>query len=170
MIEKPKHLSKTELLESIATEYSRFEDLLSTMTDKQLTQSGAQDDWSVKDILAHIASWENLATNRLEVAFNNETPIYPVIKDWEGVHAFNATCYLENQNKTLAIVLQESQQIHQNFLDTILKLDEHFIAKPLPFDWADGMTVFELIAANSYSHYKEHYDALEYLLNSETLN
>ena len=167
MIEKHKPLSKVELLETIGTEYSRFEDLLSTMTNTQLTQSVAQDNWSVKDILAHIACWEKLATDRLEAAINDKTPTYPIIKDWEGVHAFNASCYQENQNKTLAVVFQESQQIHQSFIAIILMLDEKFIAKPLPFNWADGMTALELIAANSYSHYKEHYDALKNWLNSD---
>ena len=161
MNEKSMPLSKTKLLETIAAEYARLDNSLSKLTDEQMTSSGVQDDWSGKDMLAHIASWEHLATDRLTAAFSDSALSNPIINNWEGVHAFNATCYQENYHKPLAVVRKESLEIHHNFLAIIRKLDDNFIKNPLPFDWADGMTAFELIAANSYWHYKEHCEALE---------
>jgi len=169
MSEKSMPLSKTKLLETIAAEYARLYDSLSKLTDEQMTSSGVQDDWSGKDILAHIASWERLATDRLAAAYSDSAIRYPIINNWEGVHAFNATCYQENYHKPLAVIRKESLGTHHNFLTITRKLDDDFIEKSLPFDWADGMTVFELIAANSYWHYKEHYEALEIWMSGQSI-
>jgi hypothetical protein len=139
---------------------------LSTLTDEQLTCPGAQGDWSVKDILSHIAAWERLATDRLTAAFSGTEPTYPLIHNWDDIHKFNATCFQENLHKSLADVLKDTQDAFLRFLDIVTKLDDDFIAKALPFDWADGMTAFELIATNSYLHYKEHREALENWLNN----
>jgi len=165
MNEKQQPLSKNELLETIKTERARLDHLLSTLTNEQMTSSGSQGDWSVKDLLSHIAAWERLAVDRLTAAFSGTTTTSPLISNWDGVHAFNATCYQENQTKPLADVLKDFQDTHQHFLAIVNKLDDNFIARVLPFDWADGTTAFELIAANSYWHYQEHREALEKWLN-----
>ncbi|MEN8172087.1 MAG: DinB family protein [Chloroflexota bacterium] len=159
-------LSKTELIKTIKAERARLEDIVSTLTDDQMTQTDAKDDWSIKDILAHIAAWEDLAVDRLTAAITGTSTTNPLIQNWDDVHAFNAACYQENKSKTLTEVLKNFQNTYQRFLSIVNTLDDNFIAEALPFDWADGMTAFELIAANSYWHYQEHREVLEKWLNN----
>ena len=159
--------SKSKLIEKITIEYARLDEFVSTLSEKQLTKYEAQGIWTVKDIVAHIASWESLAADRLEAAKKDTKLKFPIIKNWDDIDAFNESCYLGNKFKTSSEVYKESHSIHQFFLACVLELDDSFFAKALPFDWADELTVFEFIAENSFLHYKEHYNAIVNLFSDD---
>jgi hypothetical protein len=50
--------TKQELLESIRTTHAQLEKKFSQLTPKQMIWPGSMDNWSVKDILAHLVDWE----------------------------------------------------------------------------------------------------------------
>lgn len=161
MSEKSQPLSNAELLATLRAERAHLDNLLADLSDEQMTQANVQDDWAIKDIVAHITAWERLAADRLSAAINGSALNFPIINNWDDVHAFNAARYAENKDKPIAAILEDAQTSYRSFVSIVEGLDDDFIANPLPFDWADNMTAFELIAANSYWHYKEHSEAIE---------
>lgn len=54
----PSSWRKTEILDQIRTTRQQFEEALAQVPAAHLTQPGVNGEWSVKDILAHIAWWE----------------------------------------------------------------------------------------------------------------
>ena len=59
MNEKSKYqLSKAEILNGIHSEYDLLEETLASLSEDQMMQPGVEGDWSVKDVMAHVATWQ----------------------------------------------------------------------------------------------------------------
>ena len=52
------HMSKEKLLENIQLEHQRLEGTLADINEDQMITPGVIEDWTIKDILAHITVWE----------------------------------------------------------------------------------------------------------------
>ena len=83
--------TKSDLIEVIHTERTRLESLLEGLTDSQMTESGVESSWSIKDILAHIAAWERLAFDRIHAALSGKPLKFPLIKG-DNCRLFFALC------------------------------------------------------------------------------
>src|SRR5215470_767962 len=67
-------MDKTTLLNTIQTEYAQFESLIAPLSETQLCTAPFEGEWSIKDIMAHIAVWEQLCTRWLEEFLRGVTP------------------------------------------------------------------------------------------------
>ena len=159
--------TKSDLLEVIRTQRATLESLFGGLTDSQMTTPGVEAAWSIKDILAHIAAWERLATDRLHAALTGEPLKFPLIKGDADVDKFNAEVYAKNQGQPLPEVQHEYQAAHAVFMAQIESLEEDFLPKPLPFDWAGKLTAQVVISANTHWHYLEHAEAIEKWLDQQ---
>jgi hypothetical protein len=153
--------SKAALIDVIVTKRQALESLLEMLSDAQLIQPGVVADWSIKDILAHIAAWERLAQDRIHAALTGEPLKFPVISGDDFVDKFNAEVYENNKDVTLNEIQSEFRASHQEFMRQIESLDETFLPQKLPFDWAGDLTVQVLISSNTHWHYPEHQDSIE---------
>jgi hypothetical protein len=160
--------TKDQLLNQIHSEWKKLESNLVGLSDDQFTKPGVQDDWTIKDIMAHIASWERLATDRLSAALTGNALNSPIIRDWDDIHKYNAETIIENRAKSLHAVMEEFQTAHKDIVNAVEGLDADLLNDILPFDWADDTTFAILISANTHWHYKEHCEQIENWLASSS--
>ncbi len=158
--------SKSELLETIHRSWNELNEIIASLSAEQLIQSGAMDDWSLKDIMAHITAWEWLAMDRIHAAQTGEPLKYPAIKGDSFVDAFNAEVYENNQAAPLPKVMEAFHKTHAEFIEQIEVLDAERLPQPLPFDWAGNLTFQVLIFSNTHWHYVEHIEAVEKWLDT----
>ncbi len=159
--------SKQALLDTIQSAWDELNEIISGLNEEQLTQPGAQEDWSIKDIMAHIAAWERLAADRIHAALSGEELQYPPMTNDDAINAFNAQAHEEHKGLPLKQVSSEFGAAHQAFLMQIEALDESRLAENLPFDWAGKVTFQVLISANAHWHYAEHIAAIEKWLDAQ---
>jgi len=152
--------SKSALIEVILKERNALESLLLDLSDEQKKEKGVESDWSIKDLMAHIIAWERLAQDRINSALTGEPFNFPLIEGEDFVDKFNASVYVENCDASLDVIEAEFQQSHQDFLKQIRDVDEEFLLKPLPFEWAKDLTAQVLISANTHWHYLEHAESI----------
>ena len=167
MPEEPQTPKKSALLETIRTQRATFESLFAGLTDSQMATPGVEAAWSIKDLLAHIAAWERLATDRLHAALTGDPLNFPLIQGDADADQFNAEVYAQHKDQPLPEVQREYQEAHNAFMAQIESLDEEFLPKPLPFDWAGKLTAQVMISANTHWHYAEHAEALEKWLDRQ---
>lgn len=153
--------SKKDLLNVIAKERKKLESLIEGLSEVQMNEPGVEGNWSIKDLMAHIAAWERLALDRISSALTGESLKFPVIEGESFVDKFNADIYKLNHNKDLLDIHMEFSNSHKDFIDQIEKLEDFFLSSQLPFDWAGNMTVQVMISANTHWHYVEHVEAIE---------
>lgn len=152
-------MDKTTLMNSIQTEYGQFESLIAPLTEMQLCTVPFEGEWSIKDIIAHIAVWEQLCTRWLEECVSGKTPHPSERVDQES----NERIYRANRDYSLAEIQKLSQQAHQEFLNQMdvlfQKISEEDINASQRYAWTEfwpGSSLIAVIADNSYEHYNDH--------------
>jgi hypothetical protein len=157
MGEAPAPTTRQELLAELDQEWARIERICFTLGEEAMCKPGAQDDWSVKDLLCHLSAWEKYLLDRLSYVLTGQTPRYPVMQTWEDVHRFNAQVFEQNKDRPLTSVVIEFRSLYRGVMKVLEALDDELLNQPYSYDFsADKLTLLQLIRANTYEHYREH--------------
>lgn len=109
-------------------------------------------DWSVKDILAHIAGWQRSMTESMERMARGEKPT-PEGVDYSDADAWNARFSSAMKAQSGETVLADLRQSFANYVRA---------AKAIPEDrFGEGKTINRLLEASGWGHYREHLPAIE---------
>jgi uncharacterized damage-inducible protein DinB len=71
--------------------------LVRSLPPERLETPGAVGDWSVKDVIGHIASWEDRLLTLAQTVLNGHAPQIEWIKDDEALQAWNHKQYLRKR-------------------------------------------------------------------------
>ena len=150
------HLSTSQLLEVMRTARANWEALLAEAGETRLTESGVEGDWSLKDVIAHIAYYEAWAADNVIAIRHGELRPQSAYKGLE-MDERNARIYERNRVKPLAEVLQESQSAFQRSLAAVEGLRDEDLYD-LEFTRASGAdwTLFDLVEGDTFEHYNDH--------------
>jgi hypothetical protein len=149
-----KQVSKSQLLKDIQAEHSRLERCISALEPEQMIQPGIVGDWSVKDVLAHLAAWEQLFLEWYRTGLqNNDSATPPVGMSRKAMDALNREIYQNNCQRDLDNILSA---FHSSYLETLTTIDaipEEAIFSPGRFSWTGRFTLADYIAGNTCNHY-----------------
>jgi hypothetical protein len=150
-------MDKAEFLTRLRSERANWDALLNQIEASRMTQSGAIGVWSIKDLIAHLAWYENQM-----VDIDGNQP-QPGIELWElPLDERNAHIYQINQQRTLADIQSEAQEVYQKLLATIERLTEDQLQNVKYFPWMQPDWIpWKLIASNSYEHYHQHHSDVQ---------
>ena len=158
-------MSKKQILELIQSERAAFEVTLAQLSQAQMTRPGPDSDWSGKDILAHLAAWQQKMIQWLQESLRGETPDRPAPgMAWDDLDALNEQLYLENKDKSLAEVLAAFNHMYQQSWQVVENLTEADLLDPDRFEWRRGDPMWHLVAANTWEHYREHRETIDHWL------
>lgn len=117
--------SKSTIIEKLQTERRRLEQNLSLLTLKDMAQPGVAGDWSVKDILAHLADWEAHMPNWLDAARRGD-PVAEIETDlnWKQFDAFNQRIYERQRDQSPDEVLAYFRDTHHQFMAMVKTMPE----------------------------------------------
>jgi hypothetical protein len=155
--------TKQQILTDLREIFARWEDLLSRLSDENFTQPLTPSDWTVKDVVAHMWSWQQASVSRMDAAVRNQEPDYP---EWwkifapdpeEDVDRTNAWFYEQNRNKTWQRVYADWKGQFLHYMELIEQVPEKDLFEVGRFKW---MGTYPLAASpiGSWDHHREHYD------------
>ena len=155
--------TKHELLKFIRERHADMEELLSSLSPEQMRAPELDAGWSVKDSLAHLAAWANMAMDAIDHYRRGETPKpwaeqFPVGEgtEQEQMHRLNAYWFEQNQDRELTQVLDDFRNSFMRVVETVQSLSQAEIFDPNAFPARKASALFPLIAGDSYEHYDEH--------------
>lgn len=151
-------MTKQELLKTIQKEREAFEAALAGLTPEQMTAPGAMGEWSVKDLIGHIAMWESQLVTALYAIERGVTPRLPRPSE---VDAINAQSYAEQRERPLDRVLADWRAVHIQLLKHLNTVQERDLIDPKRWRWMEGEPLWKLVANNTFEHYAEHRPAIE---------
>jgi hypothetical protein len=161
-------VNKTSILNEMSTSYTAFEESLASLDKTQYFIEGVIPGWSIKDMLAHIASWHHRLLKWLDAAVRNEEPAISGPDNVEEMDALNAQFYQENKSLPLDVVLTDFRTTYQNILDIVQAMSEEDLINPHRFAWSKGEPLWHAIAGDTYEHYQEHIAQIkEFLVKSQ---
>lgn len=144
-------MDRLQLLKRLDKAWQAFNDSYVGLSDAALTEPGVEGDWSVKDIIAHVAWWEEEALKHLPVILaGKKPPRYSVT--YGGIDAFNAQQTELKRHLSLSEVLQRRDDTHNRLVAYLEQAPEEQIARETPFR--------HRLRLDTYSHYPPHARAI----------
>ena len=162
--------TKIELLKQIAQARLALEESINALTHAQLTTPNPHSGWSVKDHLAHLATWENGIVALLQQRPRWQTMQVEQAIPAQGFDALNDIIWQRHQQQTVAEVMDFFHQTHRQLLAVLAELGDEDLLKPYshyqPTEARDNsdQPVLAWVASNTYEHYAEHQLSIEALL------
>jgi Protein of unknown function (DUF1706) len=128
-----------------------FHESYSGLSDSQMLNSGVTGDWSVRDILAHVTTWEQEALTHLPTILEGgKPPRYSVTHG--GINGFNRIMAEQKRNLTLAGVQEALEGTHRRLIRFLETVPENEFRTETPFR--------HRLRLDTYSHYPKHAEAI----------
>ena len=166
--------TKAEILENIAQGRAEFEEMLSQLSEAQLTAPG-KEGWAVKDHLTHIAAWEQgvAALLRKQPRYRAMgAGVEEAIRAGKDFDAPNDVIYKLHKDKSLRAVMEYFHSAHRDLLAAIHLLTDADLLKPYAHYQPDEpreddtTPVLRWIGGNTYGHYEEHAEWIKAIIAS----
>jgi hypothetical protein len=162
MTEQIEPKSKHELLEMMESERRLLDAVIESLTEGQKLEAGIEGNRNVKDLMAHITTWEKRMIQWINESFSGIVPQRPAPgMTWDDLDKLNEQTYLENKDKPLAEVVASSSASYTQALRVVQEMSDQDLFDGSRFDWRNGDPIWHMVAANTWWHYKEHREQIE---------
>jgi len=167
--------TKDELLSLIHHARRELENVIRPLSEGQLTRRGPFG-WSVKDHLAHLATWElgivALLQKRPRFAAMGVEEAVSQSKKEDKIDEINELIFQQRAHRTVSEVMADFEEVHARLLQILDNMDEEALFQPYASYLPEGTTgsqlpVIHWIAGNTYEHFDEHRGYIEALLKQE---
>jgi hypothetical protein len=151
-----KRLRKSELLKAIYLERTALDDTLAILSTRQMTQPGVtRGGWSVKDILAHLAEWQQMNLKWYEAGLCGEKPQLPAPgMSWREIPRLNETIYRKHHHRSLQAVLHDYRSNHDHIVALIKTLSDSDLVTLGRYSWTGpSWALSDYFRANTAAHY-----------------
>lgn len=150
-----------DLINEIEAHWSEMASATRGLTDEEMMRAGVAGSWSLKDVFAHIAAWEEEAARRInEIAQGNGATLSWPTRDEED--AFNAASVERSASVPLERVMKRLEECHQDLMDMLATFGDELVVADTEVkavEWIPGWT---------YMHYQHHAPDIWQLKNSRT--
>lgn len=142
---------RQRLMDRLDRAWTAFRDSYAGLSDAELLEPGVTGAWSVRDLLAHVTSWEEEALKHLPLVLaGRRPPRYSVT--YGGIDAFNALVTEQRRGLSLAEVLRQQDEVHRRLVAYVASA---------PADQLGGGTRFRhRLKLDTYGHYPKHAEAI----------
>lgn len=144
-------MDRDQLLKRLNKAWAAFKESYAGLPDSRLMEPGVTGAWSVRDILAHVSTWEEEALKHLPLILTGgKPPQYSVT--YGGIDAFNARMTEQKESLSLSEVLKQLDETHGRLVSYI---------ESAPKDQFIRETRFRhRLRLDTYSHYPKHTEAI----------
>jgi len=140
-------MDRSQLLRRLDKVWKELRESYAGLSDSEMLEPGVTGTWSIKDIIAHVTSWENESLTHLPLILAGEKPpLYSIT--YGGIDAFNAQTIEQKHNLSLDEVLQQRDETHRRLIDFIQRVPEEQFVRETHFR--------RRLQLDTYSHYPKH--------------
>lgn len=173
--------SKAELLERMRTRRAEWDALIGQIPETVLTQPVMSESWSVKDLMAHVAAYENWMAAQIRAANEGRAPtnreLYGVddppaalsgADGWD-LDRQNAAIYAQHKDVPLSEVREFAARAFHDLLAAVEGVSEDDLARPGAQSWTGDATLLAMVPEEACGHYDAHVDALRTITGQHTV-
>ena len=143
----PEPKSKSKIIKQLQAERRRLENNLAGLSQADMLQPGVVKEWSIKDVLAHLADWEGRFIGWYTADKHGEkveTPAPGI--SWKNIDPLNQQIYLAHRDQPLEVVLAYFRLTHQDFMSLVESIPEEEILAPGLFYWIGKAPLYNWLA------------------------
>jgi hypothetical protein len=144
-------MDRQQLVSKLDRMWAALTESFAGLSDPQLAEPGVMGHWSVKDILAHVTTWEEEALKHLPLILKGGRP--PRYSEtYGGIDAFNAQTADKKRGLSLAEVLRQLDETHCRLIAYVRSAPEEQFTRETRFR--------RRLRLDTYSHYPLHAQAI----------
>ena len=139
------------LLDLLRLAYREEQIFVEKLPEKERVVIGTYDQWSVKDVIAHVAAWKERTTQELAaVASGGPRP------EGDNLEQINARIFEKHLDCTWNEVLALSKRAYEALCERVETMPEEDLTNDKAIEWYDG-PVWRLSIDDGYSHPLSHF-------------
>lgn len=139
-------MKREQLLTRLEQAWAALGESYAGLSDAEMITPGVVGDWSVKDILAHVSTWEEEALKYLPLIVEGGRP--PRYASYGGLDVFNAQMTAAKRGMTLAEVVRRLEETHRELIAYLRTVPEEQFTTETRFR--------HRLRLDTYSHYPLH--------------
>jgi len=144
-------VDRRQLLERLDKAWVAFKASYAGLSEAQLLEPGVTGTWSVRDIIAHVTTWDEESLTHLPSILEGEKPPrYSVT--YGGIDAFNALMTKRKDGLSLSEVLRQLDDTHRRLVEVIERAPEEELMRETRFR--------RRLRMDTYGHYPNHAAAI----------
>lgn len=144
-------MDRPGLLKRLDEAWNAFRESYAGLSDTELMEPGVTGAWSVRDILAHVTTWEEEALEYLPLILEGGTP--PRYRaTYGGIDAFNALMTERKKRLPLPEVMRQMDEVHRRLVDLVQGAPEDQFTRETRFR--------RRLRLDTYHHYPPHAEAI----------
>jgi hypothetical protein len=133
-------------VERVHLERRRLEQNLARLDPVDMTRPGVIGEWSVKDILAHLAEWEEMCIGWVKASRDGITPAVPAPGfRWTDLDALNRRIYNKHCSRPLNEVLAIFRQVHEQFERLLGGMSDEELSMHGYFPWMGSSSFYRWV-------------------------
>ncbi len=150
-------MEKSEFLNTLSKDRDAWEALLARVSYEEMTEPGLPGGWSVKDVIAHVTWHEREMIKLLE------TQSFVGSDWWElAIDERNELIYEQYKDQPLEEVLESAKLDYAGFLAAFGPITDEELNGPSYFEYfPPDREPWNIIAGNTYEHYRDHMPDIE---------
>ena len=143
-------MDRQQLLKQLDKAWAAIKESYAGLSDSQLMEPGVTGHWSVKDILAHVTTWEEEALKYLPLIITGGRP--PRYIQYGGIDDFNARMTDQKRDLSLSDILRQLDETHRRLIDYVHSVPEEQFTRETRFR--------RRLRLDTYSYYPKHAKAI----------
>ena len=148
---KLEYVDTQQLLRRLDKAWVAFKDSYAGLSESDVLEAGVTKAWSVRDIIAHVTTWEEEALKHLPAVLEGRRPPrYSVT--YGGIDAFNALMTTKKAGLSLADVYHQQEEVHRQIIDAVVCTPDAQLAHETRYR--------RRLRLDTYGHYPKHTEAI----------
>jgi hypothetical protein len=147
-------MDRSSLLASAAAGRDRLDAVLAGLDDDAMAER-VDDEWTRKDVLAHLEAWERRMVELVERLRAGDP-----LADRTETDQLNARFYVASRDRSLADVRSGERQAYERMIATIEGASDEELFDGNHFAWTEGEPLAGWFRGNGDEHYDEHLEQL----------
>ena len=143
--------TKADVVRSLDHSWNELRAVIDSMSEKEMLEPGVTEDWSVKDLLGHIAFWANRAANTLTEVAAGRADQVPGPETEGEIDEWNAREAAARKGKSLGELREDWERAHAAARAALEAFPEDKLGEPFK-----ERTVVFSFGADTFAHYQEH--------------
>jgi hypothetical protein len=156
---------KSQLIASLRTEFEQWEAFLERLSPEQISAPNRIESLSIKDILAHLTTWQVISVARFEAALQGVEMVMPAwhpnfdTESDDDLDQINAWIFENSKNKTWAEVRTEWRERYLRLLELCEGIQSNDLFDPKKYPWMMGYPLAAVLTG-TLEHHVEHREPL----------
>jgi len=149
-------MKRDEAIHQLRAGRKELQDTLVGLSEEDFLRAKAIDKWTLKDLIAHIASWDEEMVRILQAFSLPGEPVYTyTISDRNGFAAWNEEQVNARRERSVNEILSELETARRDLIQVIEGLTDPVLNRSHITTWGKPATGFELIMTQ-VEHDREH--------------